>query len=755
MSMASFSDLHIQPPRRSVRGQLVRLLVPLALLPFLIVGGLVYFRARALLVEQVRSQLDINIHNLATELDTWLTTAQIRLDNLSRTPDFHTLASPLADGQSLDRQTRAQTRQDIETQLAEINTLPGNINFTDFLILNPNGDVLLASNPDWEGDTLPPEILALTTHGQTGSEMFYAQSPVFRDGLNFIAHTRFTSESGGTIFLVGILNQIPVQNILKDARSRLPQSNAYLITRTGDFIALDVYTEDLVVREPTRIQSAALLPLKEEYIHTATTEQHLALNLRSFDQTPTIGVYTWIDSLDGGLVFEIPTAVAFRQLQTLTPFTLIAAFLTLGLVGLALWLGAERFTRPILEITRTAQEFARGNWAARAAEREENEIGLLARTLNTMADELSGLYQSLSAQVAEQTRALQTRSKQLEATALVARDTAAIRDLDQLLAATTELISQYFGFYHAGIFLLDQSNRYAVLQAANSEGGRRMLARGHKLEVGLKGVVGHVAATGEPRIALDVGEDRYFFDNPDLPETRSEMALPLKVQNRVIGVLDVQSRQPGAFTEEDVEVLQIMADQIALAIENARLLEQSQATVAELQRFLTGQTLASWERILGEQPLAYRFDRVSVRPADPQEIPTHPQQHTTQPQTFRDQDGYQYLTIPLQLRGVHFGDISLRKDPNDTPWTADDVQLAGEVGRQIGAAIENARLLEETQQRAQQELLMRQIGERLRATLDMDTILRTAVQELQNNFDLESAEIQLTAPRGNGKESQA
>jgi GAF domain-containing protein len=170
----------------------------------------------------------------------------------------------------------------------------------------------------------------------------------------------------------------------------------------------------------------------------------------------------------------------------------------------------------------------------------------------------------------------QRRATQLAAAAEVARDATAILDVDQLLDQTVHLISEQFGFYHAGVFLLDEQSEYAVLRAASSEGGRRMLERGHQLRVGEVGIVGYAAGTGEPRIAFDVGEDAAHFAHADLPDTRSEMALPLKVQERVIGVLDVQSTQEAAFSEEDVAVLQTMADQLATAIANARLFEEAQ-----------------------------------------------------------------------------------------------------------------------------------------------------------------------------------
>ena len=184
--------------------------------------------------------------------------------------------------------------------------------------------------------------------------------------------------------------------------------------------------------------------------------------------------------------------------------------------------------------------------------------------------------------MAQRTADLTRRTTELEAAAQVARGAAAIRDSEQLLKETVHLISDRFGFYHAGIFLLDEARQYAVLRAASSESGGHMLARRHKLKVGEEGIVGYAAGTGEPHIALDVGEDAAFFNNPDLPLTRSEMAVPLKVHDQMIGVLDVQSTEPAAFSEEDVAILQALSDQVALAIENARLFEQSQRALQDL-----------------------------------------------------------------------------------------------------------------------------------------------------------------------------
>jgi signal transduction histidine kinase len=191
--------------------------------------------------------------------------------------------------------------------------------------------------------------------------------------------------------------------------------------------------------------------------------------------------------------------------------------------------------------------------------------------------------------------------------------------VDQLLDETVRLISERFGFYHAGVFLVDEEREYAVLRAASSEGGRRMLERGHRLEVGRAGMVGYVTDTSESRIALDVGKDAAHFVNPDLPETRSEMTLSLLVRGEVIGALDVQSTDEAAFTDEDVAVLQTMADQLANAIANARLfteVEQTAERLKELDR-LKSQFLANMSHEL-RTPLnsVIGFSRVILKGID-------------------------------------------------------------------------------------------------------------------------------------------
>ena len=365
-----------------------------------------------------------------------------------------------------------------------------------------------------------------------------------------------------------------------------------------------------------------------------------------------------------------------------------AIFALVAVVGLLL---ARRLTDPIHEIAEAAQQIGAGRWDTPLPRPGDDEIGALSRAFATMIAQLRELIGTLEQRVAERTAALERRSLQLEAAAQVAREAAAIRDVGELLGRVVRLISDRFGFYHAGIFLLDEGKEYAVLRAASSEGGRRMLERGHRLKVGEEGIVGYVAGSGEPRIALDVGEDAVYFDNPDLPATRSEMALPLKVRGEVIGVLDVQSEEPAAFTDEDVAVLQTMADQIALAIENARLLREAQERLQEVNLLLGRREQEVWKRLAAKRARwGYVYNGVEVAPK----------------QEAEGLEAEPHMMVPLQTRGGPIGRLVVSLP--DHPLTPDEEALIQQVAEQAGLALENARLFQEMQQTlAEMEALYR------------------------------------------------
>lgn len=173
---------------------------------------------------------------------------------------------------------------------------------------------------------------------------------------------------------------------------------------------------------------------------------------------------------------------------------------------------------------------------------------------------------------------------QLQVAAEIARDATAQASLEGLLNRAVQLICERFDFYHAGIFLIDNETGYAVIRAAYGvDASRQMLEGGHKLKVGEEGIVGLVTSTGQPLIALDTHEDHHHYKNPFLPETRSELALSFRVGDQIIGALDVQSPKRNAFDQDDVNILQTMADLLAVAIDKANLNETVQAHADDLE----------------------------------------------------------------------------------------------------------------------------------------------------------------------------
>jgi GAF domain-containing protein len=317
-------------------------------------------------------------------------------------------------------------------------------------------------------------------------------------------------------------------------------------------------------------------------------------------------------------------------------------------------------------------------------------------------------------------------------------------DISELLEKVVELISEQFGFYQAGIFFVDEKGENAVLQAASSDGGKRMLARGHRLKVGEQGIVGYVTRTGLPRIALDVGDDAVHFNTPELPQTRSEMALPLFVGGRVLGALDVQSVEERAFTEDDVSALTVLADQVSMAINNARLFQDLQARI-ESERQAYGEfSREAWRNLVRHTGrMEYKFsDNKLTTPNE-----TWPEEMTQamklQEPVISDRQDHS-LSVPLTISGQAVGAIRVQKS-TALDWNNDEIDLIQTLTERLSQALESARLYRTSQQQAMQEQLTSSISARLRQTLDIDTVLKTAAKELGDAFNAKEVVIRMAA----------
>ncbi|MCC6298548.1 MAG: GAF domain-containing protein [Anaerolineales bacterium] len=352
------------------------------------------------------------------------------------------------------------------------------------------------------------------------------------------------------------------------------------------------------------------------------------------------------------------------------------------------------------------------------------------KVLQTTNRELADLQKALEDRVKARTADLEKRAIQLQAVSSAANAIATVQDMDALLPAITNLVSERFGFYHAGIFLLDDNNEYAVLRAANSEGGKRMLDRQHKLLLDTNSMVGFAVSLGQPRVTLDVGTDSVYFNNPDLPNTRAEMALPLRVGNRVIGALDVQSVQQNAFTQDDVEVLGILADQIAIAIENARLFSEAKAALAESRETVDKYIRQEWKSFSRQmRQNAFTFDGRQVAPLLTSG-PSERTRHVAQTGRLSLEKSSANMAVPIKLRGQTIGILEVRPKKGQKNWTEDEIALLEAAADRAAFALENARLVESAQRRAARERTIGEIASKIGAVGERNLILQAAVEGL-------------------------
>jgi GAF domain-containing protein len=334
--------------------------------------------------------------------------------------------------------------------------------------------------------------------------------------------------------------------------------------------------------------------------------------------------------------------------------------------------------------------------------------------------ELTALSSQLEQRVEDSTKKLRERSRQMQAVTEVARTAASFQDIERLLNSSTRLISESFGFYHVGVFLLDEEGQYAVLRAANSEGGQRMLSRKHMLPLDLNSIVGYAAKTQLPRIALDTGADSVYFNNADLPETRSEMAVPLKAGMRLIGVLDVQSIQKDAFSDEDIAILGTLGDQLAVAIDNTRLLTETRRALVTAEQTYQRYFSQAWFQF------SRRLEQIGYQYHNGKAIPLVEKTDRNQ----ADDGSGSKLSIPLMVRGQDIGILVIQPTNEKRSWTPGEVALLEAAAERAALALESARLLEDAQRRAAREHTISEMASKISSMTNIDSILRSTVEEL-------------------------
>ncbi len=638
----------------------------------------------------------------------------------------------------------------------------------------------------------------------------------------------------------------------------------------------------------------------ERAMSTNRTEYQVVGNDAEQWLTLVAPIQAYPDRTVGAIEISIPRTAALSTLRQ-NQVTALAIATGLALLAFAvLWVSTDlTVLRPLRHLAAVAGRQLAGDLMARAQLETRDEFNQLGNTLDSLTAQLRDSIDSLETRV-------EMRTAQLQASAEVGRAAASILDTEELLRTIVTLITERFGFYYAAVFTLDASQQWAELRAATGEAGRVLKERQHRLEAGGQSMVGDAIAARQARIALDTGSEAVRFANPLLPDSRSEIALPLMVGNRVLGALDVQSAQTAAFDDTSAAVLQAMADQIAIALSNAELFRQTESTLtntrslfAASQEMSTATDTDSLLRTLIShitpdasrasitlfgprdemgQPAYFEFVATwvhadfsamtqlirpgtrltaqqlpvvsTVTPAQPLVVPdasadeVPPALRTLmhrfgaeaivalalvagqnplgilivgyrQARTFSadyiqtlvtlsgqaavviqnqrslaetqaalkqldlinrrltgeawqaytaplggaltirdvapgDQSAATSATLntPIVVRGEPIGALKLQDADPDRAWSASDRSLLEAVASEIAVAIDNARLLEQTERRAQREARLSRIAQHLQQTTDIDSILQAATEELSQALDTSHAHAQLGKAAG-------
>lgn len=437
-----------------------------------------------------------------------------------------------------------------------------------------------------------------------------------------------------------------------------------------------------------------------------------------------------------------------RQLLLISFGIFLASLPIIALLG---WWFGSNLASPIKSLTLAFTRIAQGELNYRPIiNTTVPELRSLNHSFFSLADQQKALIENLEERVSTRTADLSVaseqikiRAAQLQTIAEVAHSVSLVQDIHHLLDSIVNIIADRFGFYHIGVFLLDTNGDYAVLSATNSPGGQKMLARDHKLKVGEVGIVGYVAGSGKPRIALDVGHDAVFFNNPDLPETRSEMALPLLIRGMVIGILDIQSHATAAFSEDDIDVFHILADQVAIAIENARLFSETKRALTEVEKAYLEFVKGGWSRYTqNKQKSTIHYSSKEKRIIDNQTDYPEIRKAMGSGITIAETKKTSTLAIPLSIRGDVIGILDIRI-PEKHDWNKEEINTVERIAERASLALENARLYEETRLKGSKEQIISEISAKISTSINIRNVLQTAVEELGRALPGSDIEIRL------------
>ena len=693
--MSVNSGLQIEQPKstlpvlRQLRWNLILYFILLAVVPMALTVAFALNQAIGQTRDQIRNQLESIVELKQDQLIRWLNDSQAALDQFlsdsSRTSLLITLVespTPTPPGQT-DVSYRA-IQISFNDQL--YNAAMAQPLIEELFVYNVEGEIVTASNPVQIG-----KIVVRQPYFADSLSGDAIQTPYYEVGsgeLTLFVTTPLMAQSGQVVgVLAARLDTETLAQIMTERTGLGDNGETYLVSLENNYLLT-----------PSRFENEGYILTRAYHsdgIDRALQQQDGTAIYESYREVRVIGVFRWLPELQVAMLAEVDETEALVSSVRTRNITIgIAGLAALGAIIIGLY-AAARISNPLSALTEVATQIAGGDLNQRARIKQQNEIGVLAVAFNRMTDQLRDLIGSLEQRVADRTRALETSGE-------ISRQLTTILDLDELLRYVVNRIQKEFDFYHTHIYLIDEETEDLVMVEGSGEVGQQLKARGHRLQAG-QGIVGTVASTNEHFLSNNVNEVLNFVRNPLLPDTNSELAVPLRKGEQVLGVLDIQSEKLNYFTPADVALMQSIANQTAIAIDNARLLAESQTTLREVERLNRRLTREGWhETVEGVATPGYRFiggTRSKIAPVtDTWSAPMKQaalKKQLVKSKSAGNGDGQKVeLAVPLLLRGEVIGVVDVKRDET-LDWAAEEVAAVEAVANQVALALENARLSKE------------------------------------------------------------
>lgn len=709
---------------KTIKARLLISFVMIAVIPLIIITGV----ATSFVIRATeKSALDlltvvVNLKEIA--LHTWI-------DDLTQTVRQEaTLAaeySPLLDllEAAPGEADFEAYRQEVQNQL--VLALNAQNDIREYLILDQEGLVLQSSNPIHAG-ILWGDIPGFSKAANSQSAYTITELPDHGERVLQITLPIQNDDNEPAGFFVGIADMRRLSQIMSDGDILGETGEVYLVASDLTLLTGSNSTET-ITGDPKILTLGALDAILGKQTGRDSYENATG--------TEIFAAYSWLDDLDIAIFAEQSRSEVFLPVISTT---LIISAVSILLIAGAVFFGlsiSNSIGKPLAELTSVSKRIAGGELDLEAAvDERQDEISELAEAFNKMTQQLRIFISSLERRVQERTYELEERNTQLIAASQLGNSVTSFLDMDELVQQAVNLIQEKFNLYYVGLFLLDETHNWATLRAGTGHAGRVMLERGHRIKVG-DGMIGWCIQNTRARIALQADEDTVRLATPDLPETRSEAAIPLRSRSLVIGALTIQSNHSNAFDQAMITIFQTMADQIAIAIDNAMLIDQAKKAIEATRQAYGELSHKAWlEQISSKQVKAVCNEHGVA-------ITNHIESNGGYgaPDISRNGDGEVYL--PIKVRGSVLGYLKAHKPAASGTWTDDEKEMLSTLTEQLGAALDSARLFEETLTRAEQERTIGYIASRVRETLDIETVLKTATLEMQKALDLEEVEVRM------------